>query len=255
MVQQTILDAIVASMEQRNVSQGDLARSLGCSQTTVSRLLRGLTQLTVDDLFKIARVLQVSPATFIDQAVAKGPQIVTLPPEVQEIFCVDAVGFQLFSSLKIPSTFADLTKNFAEEHIAPLRKKIAELKRLGAVVEDIDGKLRLNYPDAEAVYFVQDANYNARITELYGRLRSTKGDVSRLTEKELEEWKKVNGDAVVIDYFTRTQLEEQKTLLLQLFNYIRSQLRANRMLPHKLEGAELRAVYLSSLPYPYLKER
>lgn len=253
MIQQHVLDAIVATMDQRNVSQGELAASLGCSQTTVSRMLRGLTQLTVDDLYKIARVLQVNPLNLMEQAVAKGPQIVTIPRQVQDLFCCDVVGFHLFNRLKTPMSFADLSLHFAPEQIAPLRKKIADLKQLGAVVEDIDGKVRLNYPDAESLYLVQDNTYNLRITELYGKLRDSKGDLSRLSEKELETWKRVNGDAVIVDYFTKSQVEEQKALLLQFFNFIRSQLRANRTSPPRPENIELRAIYLSSLPYPSLK--
>lgn len=253
MVQKQILDAIVATMDQQKVSQGDLASALGCSQTTVSRLLRGQTQLTVDDLFNIAKVLKVSPSIFIDQAVNKGPYIVTLPMDVQNIFCADAVGFHLFSRLKVSSTLADLSEFFSPDQMAVVRGKIVELKKLGAVVEDIDGRLRLNYPDAEAIYLSQDVHYNARITELYGRLRESKGDLSKLPEKEAEAWKKINGDAVVIDYFTRPQIEEQKALLLQFFNFIRSQLRANRTSAVKSSDTELRAIYLSSLPYPALK--
>lgn len=253
MVQQQILDAILATMDQRHVSQGDLAAALGCSQTTVSRLLRGHTQLSVDDLFKIAKVLQVSPSTFIDQAMNKGPYIVTLPADVQQIFCADAVGFQLFSRLKIPTTLPGLAEFFTSDQMNQVRKKIADLKKLGVIIEDIDGKLRLNYPDAEAIYLAQDEHYNARITELYGRLRDTKGDISKLSEKESEAWKKINGDAVVVDYFTRPQIEEQKVLLLQFFNFIRAQLRANRTSVGKGVETQLRAIYLSSLPYPTLK--
>jgi transcriptional regulator with XRE-family HTH domain len=252
MVQKHILDAIVATMEQRNVSQGELASGLGCSQTTVSRLLRGHTQLTVDDLFKIAKVLKVNPTVFIEQAVAKVPHVVTIPSEVQKIFCSDAVGFQIFNRLKTPTSFSDLVLFFGPEHIPNVRKKISELKSSDAVVEDIDGKLRLNYPDAESIHLSQDAEYKTRITELYGRLRETKGDLTKLTEKESEAWRRINADVVVMDYFTRPQVEEQKSLLLQFVNFVRSQLRANRM-NDRVEATELRVIYLSSLPYPDLK--
>ncbi|MBS1984528.1 MAG: helix-turn-helix transcriptional regulator [Bdellovibrionales bacterium] len=239
-------------MERRNVSQGDLASGLGCSQTTVSRLLRGHTQLTVDDLFRIAKVLQVNPSVFIDQAVSKAPSIVTLSPAVQSIFCADTIGFHLFNRLKQPLTFAELAVHFSPEHLPTVRKKIQDLKQLEAVVEDIDGRLRLNYPDAESLYLVQDANYNARITEIYGRLRETKGDPAKMSDKDAEAWRRINGDALVMDYFTRPQIEEQKALLLQLFNFVRSQLRANRMTSGRTEPMELRALYLSSLSYPGL---
>lgn len=253
MIQKHILDAISASMEQRGVSQGQLAAGLGCSQTTVSRLLRGQTQLTVEDLFKIAKVLQVNPTVFMEQAVSKGPAVISIPREVQEIFCADAVGFQLLSRLRTSMTFAELATFYGNDHIPLLRRKIAELKKLDVIVEDIDGKLRLNYADSESVVLAQDAHYKARIVELYARLRETKGDLSRMTPKEVEDWKRVNADIVMLDYFTRPQIEEQKALVMQFLNFIRSQLRANRMSPPRGEPRQLRAIYLSSLPYPSLK--
>jgi transcriptional regulator with XRE-family HTH domain len=249
-----ILDAIVATMESRGVSQGDLASGLGCSQTTISRLLRGLTQITVDDLFRIAHVLQVNPQMFMDHAVQKAPQIVNLPPEVQTLFCSDDVGYHLFNRLKKPQTFAELVTFFKADQLPLLRKKIQELKERQALIEDIDGKIRLNFPDAEALFFTQDRVYNSRITELYGLLREEKLQLPHLAPRETETWKRLNGDAVVVEYFTQGQIEEQKALLLQLYNFVRSQLRANRMSPPRADQVELRAIYLSSLPYPSLRQ-
>jgi transcriptional regulator with XRE-family HTH domain len=66
-------DAIVGEqvhhwMWRARVSQTELAKHLGISQTNVSRRLRGETGWTVDDLLICARVLSVPPGDLLPGA-------------------------------------------------------------------------------------------------------------------------------------------------------------------------------------------
>jgi|GEM_PF-1486446 len=263
-MQKLILDAITVIMEKRGVTQDQLAASLGCSQTTISRLLRGKTQLTVEDLFNIAKALNTDPTVLVEQASRSVPQPVTLSPEVQAHLTSDMVGFQLFNRLKVPMTFSELAACFRPEQIPLVRRKIADLKRNDVLIEDIDGRLRLNHmEEAERFLFTQDAAYNQRITELYGMTRHSKGDLSKMSEREAAQWRRYNGDAIFVDYFSPSQIEEQKTLVLQFYNFVRYQLRTNRLAQamdptgkkgEAREPKELRVIYLSSLPFPDVKK-
>ena len=263
-MQKVILDAITAIMDKRGVTQDQLAATLGCSQTTISRLLRGKTKLTIEDLFNIAKALNTDPTVLVEQATKQMPQPLQLTPETQSLLCADAVGFQIFNRLKTAMTFAELANFFRPDQVPLVRRKVADLKRAEVILEDIDGRIRLNHMEAETFFFNQDKAYNERITELYGLLRNTKGDLGKMPEKELNYWKRYNGDAVVVEYFTPSQIEEQKVLLLQLYNFIRYQMRTNRLAQtmdptakprpdSRDQVRELRAVYLASLPYPDLK--
>ncbi len=262
-MQKLILDAIATIMDRRGVTQDQLAASLGCSQTTISRLLRGKTKLTVEDLFNIAKALNTDPTVLVEQASRQVPQPIMLNPEVQQLFCADHVGFQIFLRLKRPMSFSELATFFRADQIPAVRRKITDLKRHEVVIEDIDGRLRLNNLEAEAVFFNQDKAYNQRITELYNFTRQTKGDLTKMSEKEVAQWKRYNGDAVVIEYFTPSQIEEQKVLLLQLYNFVRYQMRTNKLAQamgdsekidrSSSEPKELRVIYLSSLQLPDLK--
>jgi transcriptional regulator with XRE-family HTH domain len=258
-MQKLILDAITVIMEKRGVTQDQLAASLGCSQTTISRLLRGKTKLTVEDLFNIAKALNTDPTVLVEQASRSVPQPVTLSPEIQAQLTNDGAGFQIFNRLKVPMTFSELATYFRPDQIPLVRRKITDLKRADVIIEDIDGRLRLNHmEEAERFLFTQDQAYNDRIVELYGMTRSTKGDLSKMNERDAANWRRYNGDAIFVDYFSPSQIEEQKTLLLQFYNFIRYQLRTNRLAQAMdptgkrdvRETKELRVIYLSSLPYP-----
>ena len=57
---------IRAARKGRGISQRDLARALGMSQSTLSRIERGERRVSVDRLIAIARALGVRPADMLD---------------------------------------------------------------------------------------------------------------------------------------------------------------------------------------------
>lgn len=61
-----VLAEIRAWMGRRDVSQSDLARSLGVAPSWVNKRLQGVVPLSVDELIAIAVVLNVSPMAFFD---------------------------------------------------------------------------------------------------------------------------------------------------------------------------------------------
>lgn len=57
---------IRAVRKERGVSQRELARALGVSQSTLSRIERGERRVSVDRLVAIARALGVRPSDMMD---------------------------------------------------------------------------------------------------------------------------------------------------------------------------------------------
>lgn len=67
---ESVLTEIEAWMARRRISQSELARRLGVSSPWVNKRLHGVVPMSVDDLFEIAEVLDVSPVTFFDTPAA-----------------------------------------------------------------------------------------------------------------------------------------------------------------------------------------
>jgi transcriptional regulator with XRE-family HTH domain len=57
-------------MARRRITQAALAQTLGMSQATVSRRLRGSVPFTVSELDQVARVLAVPAASLLGEGVA-----------------------------------------------------------------------------------------------------------------------------------------------------------------------------------------
>jgi transcriptional regulator with XRE-family HTH domain len=57
-------------MARRRITQAALAQTLGMSQATVSRRLRGSVPFTVSELDHVARVLAVPAASLLGEGVA-----------------------------------------------------------------------------------------------------------------------------------------------------------------------------------------
>lgn len=55
-------------MARRSLSQQDLAQALGMSQAAISKKLRGQTQITLEELHRIADHLGVSADKLIEDA-------------------------------------------------------------------------------------------------------------------------------------------------------------------------------------------
>ncbi len=71
------LDKIAQLRKRRGWTQGDLAERVGVEQPTVQRWENGKREPSFDQLFALARVLEVTPASLIDPSIAAplGPQL------------------------------------------------------------------------------------------------------------------------------------------------------------------------------------
>jgi transcriptional regulator with XRE-family HTH domain len=71
------LDRVVQLRKKRGWTQGDLAERVGVEQPTIQRWENGKREPSFDQLFALARALDVSPASLIDPSIAVplGPQL------------------------------------------------------------------------------------------------------------------------------------------------------------------------------------
>ncbi|MBS1983829.1 MAG: helix-turn-helix domain-containing protein [Bdellovibrionales bacterium] len=256
MLQAQLLNAIRRIMKIQGVSQSDLASILECSQASISQLLKGATKLTVEDLEKISVALQTHPTTLMEDASNKVASSVNLEERVQDLVCDTADAFHLFNILKQPSSVVEIESRFPEESLIAVRAKLDELKKLNIVTTDLDGRLKLNLPEAGSIHFEIDESYNKRIIEVFARTRSQAENASGLDPIDLSNWKKMNCDALYLNYFSDEQAEEQVRLMRHLMGYVRHQLRANRLAAltadtsQGLKRGKLRVVYLTNMEYP-----
>ena len=67
-------------MKERNISQPELAKELGCSKSTISRFISGAKgTLTHEQVLKIARLFNVSTDSCWEKPTSPTAKITTLP--------------------------------------------------------------------------------------------------------------------------------------------------------------------------------
>lgn len=71
------LDKVIQLRKKRGWTQGDLAERVGVEQPTIQRWENGKREPSFDQLFALARALDVTPASLIDPTIAAplGPQL------------------------------------------------------------------------------------------------------------------------------------------------------------------------------------
>lgn len=69
-IREHVADAVVEQMRVRDVTQEFLANRTGIPRTTLLRKLNGHRAFDVDELERVARVLEVDPASFMPETTA-----------------------------------------------------------------------------------------------------------------------------------------------------------------------------------------
>lgn len=68
----TVMGNVLAELAWRRVSQRQAARALGISEQAFSDRVRGRTRLTVDDLERLAELLDVEPGELVTRRARRG---------------------------------------------------------------------------------------------------------------------------------------------------------------------------------------
>lgn len=62
-----IAETVRSAVEASGVTQAKLAQAIGVSVTTIERRMTGKRAFTINEILKIARLLDVSPASLIEE--------------------------------------------------------------------------------------------------------------------------------------------------------------------------------------------
>lgn len=125
-------------------SQTELAEYLGISQSAVSQLERGITNIDIETATRIATYFGVSVGELLDEEDSRG--------HIQESFVVDTSGsMSARSSSNIPTgeeakqgMIAALEKEMAKYLVSQVDKRIAEATQILTAMTDEEYQMALN---------------------------------------------------------------------------------------------------------------
>jgi transcriptional regulator with XRE-family HTH domain len=258
MIQTRVLEIISRAMKKRGVTQLQLADALRCSQTTISQILNGKTRLTVEDLSNIASVLRMQVTEIVSGAEEMPPGLLHLTGELNEAICEDDITFQLFNTLKRPHRYEQLISLFPISNKLNIDSKIEFFRKKGIILEDLEGRLTINTPDAASLHYDITSAYEQRIVDIYKRIRPVVSKIAKSSEKELADWRKKNLDTFYVEYFSEQQIIDQNRYLRNFLEFIKQQLRINyfeKRIKDSGEKYELRSIFISNVPLPSITER
>lgn len=142
--------------EARGFKQADLARDLGWSKSTLSKLENGNRRATVDDLMQLAVALHVAPAWLLVPWEEDGPRLAVELHDGDLVVHADPVEAQLWAVGERPLVPFDDPRDYFYTVPIPQRK------RRDSILKRWQEAGLVSFPDAETVVFHTDGGGIAR---------------------------------------------------------------------------------------------
>jgi len=215
-----ISQVIRERMKNHGVTMQDLAEQIGTSQSSISRSLSGETELTIERLYEIARVLGVSTAVLVEEAERR-----VAPFEVSEEFenylCSDLRRYLVFVALNLPRTIHQL-EDETHASIVLIQSLIKRLKSEKLILELQGDRFQLNDEGRRMKFRKARAFY-----DLKSKLYALQAEHTVKNLNQPREFWADRDDRLVMAYLTREQAERIAGMLEAIANQISEMDRQN----------------------------
>lgn len=228
-----ICQVIRERMKAQGLTMQTLAEEIGSSQSSVSRSLSGETELTLERLYEITRVLGVNAALIVEEAERR-----IAPFEVSEGFenylCSDFRRYLVFVALNVPRTIRELETE-TNASLVSIQSLLKRLKSERLLLELQGERYQLNDNGRRMKFRRGRAFYDLK-TKLYALQ-------AEHTVKNLDQPKEFwvdRDDRLVVAYLTKEQAERVAGMLEAIANQI-----------SEIDRQNLRNLDMSFVPYLY----
>lgn len=198
----------------------DLAEQIGTSQSSVSRSLSGETELSLERMYEIARVLGVSAAIIFEEAERRAPPY-EFSAEFEEYLCLDFRRYLVFVALNIPKTSAQLEAETNASQVL-IQSLLKRLKSEGLLLELQSGEFQLNDYGRRSKFRRSKSFY-----ELKTKLYSLQAEHTLRNLDRAKEFWADRDDRLVMGYLTREQAERIASMIEGLAHQVSEMDRQN----------------------------
>lgn len=208
-----VLQVIRERMKALDLNMKDLADQIGTSQSAVSRLLSGETELSIDRMYEISRVLGVSGSALVEEAERKMAPI-EFPEAFEEFVCSDFRRYLILVALNGPRTVSELMgeTKASQVFIQAFLKRLNSERMLMTLQAD---RFQLNDRARRSKFRSSKAFY-----ELKAKLFSLQSEHTVRNLSQPPEYWKNRDDRLVVAYLTQEQAERFASMIEGLGNQI-----------------------------------
>lgn len=209
-----ILVQIKKSMEELKFTQADLGEALNLKQSSISSLLNGKSQFTLEQYLIVAGWLGIKPHKLISSAEAEITQTLPMPPEVELVLYKSELHLLAYCAATQDVSADDLTTiDYPKDKI---KSALEDLVRVGVLIKK---KEKYTQKDPNVVYQPHDP---LRSTDCHRRIALSAWKTWERLRKTNAAFKNKTFNFVLLDRFTRTQMKEVETLLWQAYEKTQS---------------------------------
>lgn len=219
-----VLQVIRERMKDRGLTMSDLAEQIGTSQSSVSRSLSGETELSLERMYEIARVLGVSAAIIFEEAEQRAPAH-EFSEELETYLCSDFRRYLVFVALNIPKSINQL-EHETNASVVLIQSLIKRLKVEGLLLTLQGDQFQLNDRGRRSKFRKSRSFYDLKM-----KLYSLQSEHTIRNLGQPPEYWADRDDRLVVAYLTDVQAKRVASMLealaIQISEMDRQNLRAN----------------------------